>query len=255
MTVEKYLEGVEAIYREKPEYALGHDGSDGKCDCIGMCKGAIRRGGETPENLSGTNHAARFGINNLQQIVSSSQLQIGQVVLKAREPGSSGYDLPEEYKKGGRKDTGDYLDYYHIGTVTGVYPLEITHMTSPTAKKDTKLGKWGFVGDLPQVSGEQPEPKQAQVWSENGKPVNMRKKPSLSAPLVERVPCGEMVDVLSVDGEWCKIRWNGRTGYMMTHFLIMDEETLYTVEIPHLTYYQANLLMVYPGATMTEERG
>ena len=29
---EKYVEGVNSIYTEQPEYQLGHDGSDGKCD-------------------------------------------------------------------------------------------------------------------------------------------------------------------------------------------------------------------------------
>jgi hypothetical protein len=260
MTVEKYIEGVEQIYREKPDYALGHDGSDGKCDCIGMCKGALRRGGETPQNLSGTNYAARFGIDNLQKIVGSSQLKLGQVVLKARSPGDSGYSLPEQYRKGGSKDTGDYLDYYHIGTVTSVFPLEITHMTSPTAKKDTKLGKWGFVGDLPQVSGVEPSPtpeptETATVWSANGRPVNLRKSPNRSAALVDQVPCGDTVRILSDDGEWCHVQWRKKTGYMMREFLRIESGALYTVEIPHLTFDQASALMSYPGATMTEERG
>ena len=48
MTVDTYLTGIEQIYAEKPGYKLGHDGSDGYCDCIGMCKGAIKRGGDSP---------------------------------------------------------------------------------------------------------------------------------------------------------------------------------------------------------------
>lgn len=163
ITVQKYIEGIESIYVEQPSYALNHDGSDGKCDCIGMVKGAIRRGGGDATGLSGVNYAARYTIRNLQKIAGSAQLQVGQVVLKKREPGESGYNLPDKYRPGGKNDTGDYRDYYHIGTVTRVYPLEITHMTSPKPKKDTSIGKWAFFGDLPQVAGDytpvpEPEP-------------------------------------------------------------------------------------------------
>ena len=30
ISISKYVEGVESIYVEQPEYELGHDGSDGK---------------------------------------------------------------------------------------------------------------------------------------------------------------------------------------------------------------------------------
>ena len=45
ITVNKYVEGVNSIYIEQPAYATGCDGSNGKCDCIGMCRGALIRGG------------------------------------------------------------------------------------------------------------------------------------------------------------------------------------------------------------------
>ena len=153
ITVETYLDGVNAIYREQPEYALGHDGSDGKCDCIGMCKGAIRRGGGDADGLSGTNYAARYTIRNLSRISGVSALSVGDVVLKGRKPGEPGYSLPEKYKTG-----SDLTDYYHIGTVTQVNPLRITHMTTPTAKIDSTLGKWAYFGQLPQVAGTSPTP-------------------------------------------------------------------------------------------------
>lgn len=151
ISITRYVDGVESIYAENPTYETGHDGSDGMCDCIGMCKGAIRRSGGNPSGLSGTNYAARYTIKNFYPIPSASALKVGEVVLKARKPGESGYSLPDKYKPGGSSYNGDLTDYYHIGTVTQVNPLVITHMTSPAAKKDTKLGKWSYYGKLPQV--------------------------------------------------------------------------------------------------------
>lgn len=47
VTTESFLRGVDAIAGGKPTYRLGHDGSDGTCDCIGLIIGAIRRAGGT----------------------------------------------------------------------------------------------------------------------------------------------------------------------------------------------------------------
>jgi len=267
ISVNRYVEGVNSIYIEQPQYKLGHDGSDGYCDCIGMCKGAIRREGETPVGLSGTNYAARNTIKNLKKIKSVDDLCFGDVVLKGRQPGSSGYDLPDRYKGG-----TDLTDYYHIGTVTSTNPLEITHMTAPTAKKDTKLGNWNYYGQLPQVGYEpepspeptpEPEPEPvpvvetAVVVATKGNTVNMRRSPSITAPLVDRIKIGETVTVLVHGEDWCQIKWQWKTGWMMTQFLLFEEEDEvisndYTVTIPNLTKEQADKLKLeWPDATIS----
>ena len=263
ISVNRYVEGVNSIYVEQPQYKLGHDGSDGYCDCIGMCKGAIRREGEEPVGLSGTNFAARNTIKNLKKIKSVDDLCFGDVVLKGRQPGSSGYDLPDRYKSG-----SDLTDYYHIGTVTRTNPIEITHMTAPTAKKDSKLGNWNYYGQLPQVGYVEPEPEPspepepepgpetAIVIAEKGKTVNMRKSPSISSALVERVPIGETVTVLVKGEDWSQIKWKWHTGWMMSCFLLFEEDTPvmndYTVTIPGLTKEQADKLKAeWPDAEIS----
>jgi len=260
ISIAKYVEGVEQIYAEQPEYELGHDGSDGKCDCIGMCKGAIRRAGGDASGLSGTNYAARNTIRDLRQISSAAELKVGDVVLKGRQPGDSGYALPDKYK-----DSGDLTDYYHIGTVTSTNPLVITHMTTPTAKQDTKLGKWAYAGWLPQVQedspepgpepdppGPEPEPETATVTSENGKPVNLRRSPSVKAALVDWVPVGEIVTVLERGEEWSRIKWTWKTGYMMSRFLIFnDPQGIYSIFIEGLTHDEAEALhAAWPNSTI-----
>ena len=271
---ERFCEGIESIYAEKPAYELGHDGSDGKCDCIGMPRGALEREGvKNVTNMRGTNQAARKTIKNLQELESADQLMLGDVVLKTRDKDDPDMPLPDRYRKGG----SDYderwreTNFTHIGTVTRTDPVEITHMTSPTAKKTTSLKGWKFFGELPWVEYEaapepQPEPVSdiAIVVAENGNSVKMRAKPTQSCDLYWNVPIGSEVEVFvwnaSTDSKgqvWSSIQWAGQSGYMMKEFLQDEDEseTTYTVTIPGLTEREARkLLAVYPNATMEEER-
>lgn len=225
-SVEELVQGVYSIYDENPVYAIGHDGSDGQCDCIGMIKGSLRRADVVPSGLSGTNYAARYTIQNLKAI-DVNQLSVGDVVLKAKNPGDVGYDLPDSYKKGGKNYNGDLQDYSHIGTVTKVNPLEITHMTSPHAMKYTKIGKWKYFGRLPQVDyagGGGGGTEMATVYADKGSTVNMRKSPSTSSALVERIPIGSEVEVLDKQDQWCYCRWQSHKGYIMTQFLLFEDD-------------------------------
>jgi len=256
---EKYREGVLSIYEEQPSYELGHDGSDGKCDCIGMCRGALEREGvENVTNMRGTNQAARKTIQELQPISKAEQLKLGEVVLKVRDKDDPEMPLPDKYRIGGSEydpNVGE-TNFTHIGSVTGVNPLEITHMTSPTAKKDTKLGKWSWKGRLPWVEagpapGPEPETEWATVWAENGSTVKMRAKPSTLCRLYWEVPVGSQVIVREKGDKWTAIRWAGQDGYMMSRFLVFGDGA-YTVTITGLTKEQAEgLCMDWSGATMS----
>lgn len=268
ITVQKYVEGVESIYTEKPAYETGHDGSDGKCDCIGMCRGGAERGGaEGVKNMRGTNQAARKAIQNLEKIKDEGQLLKGDVVLKTRSKDDPDMPLPDRYRKGG----ADYdpvwgeTNFSHIGTVTRTNPLEITHMTSPTAKKTGSLKGWEYFGELPWVEYEaapdpppEPpeEPETAVVRAESGSTVKMRAKPSTSCRLYWDVPVGATVIVDERGEDWSRITWDGRGGYMMTRFLIFGEaaEEHYTVTIRGLTKGQAeDLCRMWKNADMTRE--
>ena len=87
--------------------------------------------------------------------------------------------------------------------------------------------------------------------------VNMRAKPSKNASLVDRVPCGEEVDVLSYADDWCKIRWNKETGYMMTQYLIFEDEPVtedyYCVTIHDLDHDTAEEIVSIYGGTIRKE--
>ena len=236
-TIIRYLAKCEEVVRAKPKYVRGQSNLQ-ECDCIGMDKYAFRECGVS-FSTTGTNFTVRQQVNNLRAINSVNDLSVGDVVFKAYEQWEDGWALEKypKYMPGGKYYNGDLRDYYHIGTVKSVHPLEIIHMTSPTAKTDSQIGKWKFVAEWKKefiIDSPQPEPapeptpkpepeptpKNMIVTSGNGKPVNMRKSPSLSGALVTRVPDGETVEWLKEDGAgWAYIRWNNKTGWMMDCYL------------------------------------
>lgn len=278
VSVLEYVDGVESIYAEKPKYEKGHDGSDGLCDCIGMCRGGLKRAGATDiTNMRGTNQAARKSIQKLAIIDYVKNLRVGDVVLKTRDKDDPDMPLPDQYRKGG----ADYdpvvgeTNFTHIGTITCMNPLEITHMTSPTAQKTNSLKGWSYYGKLPWVDdsdpgpdpdpdpGPEPEPTLATVHSENGKPVKMRAKPSTSCKLYDDVPCGAMVEVLQKDcstdnagNKWSQISYGSRTGwYMMSRFLLFSDGSCIVI-IPNLSMEQAEeLVKQYLGAYIETVKG
>lgn len=241
-TREKYVAKCWEVRKAEPVYQNGAS-SLKECDCIGMTKYGLRENG-VKFSTTGTNWTIRNQVDNVRDIHSVSDLHVGDVVFKALNPGDSGYNLPAKYQPGGSGYNGDLTDYNHIGTVASVNQLQIIHMTGPTAKTDTKIGKWKkvaslkkeYISDGPEPSpdpGPDPEPspeptpvsKTMYVYAANGKPVNMRTKPSKQAALVERVPVGASVIWQKANGEgWAYVKYHGFVGWMMEEFLTDDPQ-------------------------------
>ena len=61
------------------------------------------------------------------------------------------------------------------------------------------------------------------VYAENGKPVNMRRKPDIHSALVEKVPVGASVIWQKEDGSgWAYVKYHGFVGWMLDCFLVED---------------------------------
>ena len=220
VTMKSFLRGVDAIAEEKPTYRLGHDGSDGACDCIGLIIGAIRRAGGKWTGTHGSNWTARNAMDTLHAVADPGDLQVGQAVFKAAEPGKSGYNLPDRYK--GDADT---RDYYHVGVVRSVSPLEIVHCTGPGIVRDKKMGKWSHAGWLRMVRRESEKEdarmQTAIVTAESGSTVNLRKTPE--GALLDRVPVGSEAHVLETLYGWARVTVDGKTGWMDKRYLQMQD--------------------------------
>lgn len=259
---EKFVEGVNSIYIEQPKYRIGGDGSDGTCDCIGMGRGALEREGVEKEDIrgmNGTNYAARHTIKNMQKIKSITQLRLGDALLKVRDKDDKDYPLPDQYRKGGNDfvlQLGE-TNFTHIGWVTQTNPLRITHMTSPTAKIDTKIGNWKYFGQLPWINygaedEEMSDARMVTVWAEKGSTVKMRAKPSTLCRTYWDVPVGSEVVLTEPGDTWSGIIWSGRSGYMMTKFLKTGSDLpIYGVVINNLTRETAEELVKMYGGEIT----
>ena len=226
--LDTFLRCVRENAERVKEYEKGHDGSDGKCDCIGLIIGALGLAGFRWPGVHGSNWAARNSMSTLHHISTSVEFFMGEIVYKAKEPGEAGYDLPDKYK-----GSGDLLDYYHVGVVTSESPLEITHCTSRNGVGgvyvDNALGAWRYGGKLKYVDyNEQEEKPMKETWAtvcaESGSTVNMRKEPDKKSVIIARVPVGEEVLVLETHVYWDKVYYGGKTGYMMTDYLLFDQE-------------------------------
>ncbi len=228
----RFLMKAEEIAAGNPSYRVGGTGKDGTCDCIGLVIGAIRRAGGKWTGRKGTNWTARNEMRELQEIGSAAELKVGEAVLKAHEPGEAGYDAATIQRS--YASSPDQRDYYHIGIVTSVSPLEILHMTSPAAKRDGKLGRWRFHGRLKQVdygaaveTGNKvpavrapSEVERVQIAGGNtALPINQRAGATRKARIIARIPQNAEAEVLSRGGDWCRVRYAGRTGYVMTCFI------------------------------------
>lgn len=234
-TPAKFIAECEKIVKAKPKYKLGQSNLH-ECDCIGMVKYGLHQNG-VAFSTTGTNWTFRNQVTDIRKITSAAVLRVGDVVFKVRHPGESGYNLPAKYCHGGSAYNGDLNDYCHIGVVKSVNPLRIIHMTSPTAKTDTSIGKWAYAAELkPQyvdygrdpgtVKPADPEPAPeptgdtAIVTAEHGKWVKMRKEPSTSCRLYDEVPVGAKVTVVTPGYDWTEINYGKRKGwFMMTKFL------------------------------------
>lgn len=229
--LQKFLQKALQLFNSNPKRREPGDGSDGYCDCIGYLIGSLRRTGLKWTGIHGSNWAARKEAVNLHPVKSVNDLEVGDMVLKACEPGTSGYALPARYKKGGQYYNGDLKDYYHAGLVYSKNPFQIRHMSSKMTI-DTKIGKWNYAARLrPLVNAgayKEDGPvtptipssgTQAKVTAPSGGTVNMRKTPRLSGALITRIKLGEIVEILEPGEEWCKIKYGNKTGYMMAKFL------------------------------------
>lgn len=227
--LEKFIQKVLVIKALQPKYRQPGDGSDGTCDCVGLVIGAMRRAGIKWSGIHGSNWFARKEVINLKKIESAKELKVGDVVFQVFEPGQSGYALPARYKKGEAYYNGDVRDYMHIGVVTQVNPLQITHMWKPSVKVDTNIRYWIYKGWLKRL-GTEPIPElpkttpqancKAKVVAQSGKYVKMRKEPSTKCGIYEELPLGAIVTIEEPGEEWAKIsygKWNNY--YMMAKFL------------------------------------
>lgn len=230
-TSKQFAREVEALALTITGYQNGKSGQSGLCDCIGLIIGAMSRLGHGSYPMHSTNYFARYEMDELRVLKSGESLKAGQLLYKANDDQS---DLNERYKPGGRYyRENDLLNYYHVGVITSLNPLEITHCTQSGSisgiKRDGSIKGWTHIGELSgvdhgyasTVSQKEETMKTAYVSVPKGtSTVNLRKRPDLGAPLIKRLNNGSALDVLDRADGWVKVvDPTGEVGYVMEQFL------------------------------------
>lgn len=223
ITESQFASGVDRNVSRVTHYESGCDGSgNGGCDCIGLVIGAIRLvGGKWPWT-HGTNYAARNRMQGFRKISSAKELKLHELVYKGKQPGESGYALPDKYKT-----SGDLTDYYHVGVVTSLNPLKITHCTSVEGgiKVDTSLGKWGYAGWLDQVEKESKNDdgggnKEVGQYKITGGNLMLRKGPGTKYQVLKIMPNGAILTATEEEADgWIRVDYEGTLGYCMAKYL------------------------------------
>ena len=62
--------------------------------------------------------------------------------------------------------------------------------------------------------------------------LNMRMEGKTGSPILTVIPRNAVIDVLSVGESWCHVSYGGRTGYVMTSFLTLEESTPTPTSVP-----------------------
>lgn len=178
--------------------------------------------------LHGSNSIYRKECSSTGEITSNDVLKVGMMVFKNRFDGKE----PDQY-------IGDGMgNFYHIGAVTSINPLVITHATSPNAKQDKKFNSkrngwthWGigkrvdiFSADVQNgnqaAEGEEKmekigelQDKTCVVTTEDKTSVNLRKQPNVKGELIARIPDGKTLLITSDGGEeYVGVRWEDVDG-------------------------------------------
>lgn len=192
------------------------------CDCIGLNVGAMKILGKGWAGVHGTNYTVRHKLKDKVHLNSADDLKIGMLVFKCRAPGEKGYDLPSDYRS-----SADQNDYYHVGTVIALNPVEIIHCTSVPGgiKVDDKLGTWKLGGMLKDIGENVPQQDISEdkgmyiatLHAPQGDTVNVRNE---KGAFVKRLPVGSEVEVISVkDGKAYVKYGEDKYGYIKTEFL------------------------------------
>lgn len=218
MTFKELIRLFLQMLREHWAYVWGA-AEEGKVDCSGAVVWAYRQYG-----LSAYHGSNRLARDEAVAMLPLSEARPGMLAFKARPPDADGYALPDAYRKGGSRYNGDLLDYYHIGVVDEDTRYVLNAKSPKAGFVRSKLTEgWTSVAFARQIDYEGQEGgsmgsnQTATVQASSGATVNLRKSPG--GDLLDRVPVGATVTVEESGGEWSRVAYGGKTGWMMTKFL------------------------------------
>ena len=223
ITVKQFIHGLCLIHSDKPTYKVGHDGSDGSCDGIGLIRGALLRGGATKiKDMKEPNQFARKTAQNIRK--NDGDVNLGDVLLKTKSADDSSMPLPLKYRFGGSDFNNDATNYTEVGVIVRLSPLAIMEMTKEGIIKSDKLDEWDYVCSLPYVEEGEKVMSSAIIFTDKTS-VKLYAKPSFSCDESIDIPNGSMVRVNDKRSVWSNVSFGENSGFVLTKFLKEAEES------------------------------
>ena len=137
----------------------------------------------------------------------------------------------QELKPGTAIFTGTETEHGHVGMYVGDgWVIEAQGTKAGVVKTKITLSKWTFWGELKGVdytnetpstttpATTEPVKSNAKTATVTGTRLALRSAPSTTATVLTRVNTGEHVELVD-DVEWVKVKYQGKTGYMMSKYL------------------------------------
>ena len=217
ISIERFISGVISIVNEKPSYKVGHDGSNGCCDGMGLLRGGLLRGGATKITcMKEPNQFARRTAVNLHKL--SDGFSRGDILLKTRDASDSSMPLPSKYRRGGSDYTGDDNNYVDVGVA--INNSDVLFMTKDGVVKSINKSDWDYVCEVPYVSYEKKPLKESSfVFNANGAFVKMFAKASFACDDVIDIPNKSNVVVNEISNNWASVTYGEKSGFVLSHFV------------------------------------
>ena len=192
-------------------------------DCQGFIEQTVKRAGGVMRDYRGSNDMYRNACSEIVPL-AIARLQPGMLLFIVAHDGGE----PDRYKADGLGNAS------HVGWYTGG-TYEVVHssaskggVVSSTLKNGwTHAGyakELSYTGQPPVAPDVKPEvmPLTGFINLPADKNVFHRITPNTSSAWWGRINGQEMVDIVTVSGEWTRVRYGGHDGYVMSKFITTD---------------------------------
>jgi len=211
--VRELIAQFQEMHREHWSYKWGAS-DEGCVDCSGAFTYAFRQFGLSCPH--GSNSIARTYI--VGDLLPAIEAQPGMAAFKVKS-----WQEDDKNNKWYGKAPGNV---YHVGLVDEDTRYVLNAKGEQAGFSRDKLNSWDYVAYLKHVDYEGKEipiMQKAKVvlpQGATGNTVRLRKSPKqVPDNIVTNVPVGTTVLVMEDSGTWCKIEYNGQSGYMMSNYL------------------------------------
>ncbi len=192
-------------------------------DCQEFVEQTVKRAGGVMRDYRGSNDMFRNACSEIVPL-AIARLQPGMLLFIVAHDGGE----PDRYKADGLGNAS------HVGWYTGgIYEVVHSSASKGGVVSSTLKNGWTHAGYAKELSytGQPPVDVKPEVMPLTGfinlpadKNVFHRITPNTSSAWWGRINGQEMVDVISISGDWARVKYGGHDGYVMSKFITTDAQ-------------------------------